>query len=287
MCLESPSGTVNYISSSKEMAPLSKSCCDVMDIGAGARLRRPKKHERSFSVDGKMMSGDENTMCLRLRIVDQCCDGHSRDIKFPFDVHQDTPVSVMREMQATAVELQISEHEVLSVSLMIMEKVWALQSAVIAERSTAPSTTTQLQRHVQCHEVVERPRRSNRRILNCRESNDSMLSCSNTSNSSRSSASSSKRSQDHYLTSSSSKKLGSKAMSESGAFRYTQYDIDLAFSELNVRDLVASAKLTGLKQIHKQELQEMQQRHTQQYLDLKSRRLQRNSMQCAQPLWCA
>ena len=266
------------------MAQLSKSC-DVIDIGAGARLRGPKKHERSFSVDGKMMGGDENTMCLRLRIVDQCCDGHSRNIKFPFDVHQDTPVSVMREMQATAVELQISEQEVLSVSLMIMEKIWALQSAVIAERSTAPSTA-QLQRHVQCHEVVERPRRSNRRLANCRDSNDSMLSCSNTSDSSGSSARSSKRSQDQYLTSS-SKKLGSKVMSESGAFRYTQCDIDLAFSELNVRDLVASAKLTGLKQIHKQELQEMQQRHTQQYLDLKSRRLQRNSIQCAQPLWCA
>ena len=256
-------------------------CCDVVDNGAaGARVRGPKKHERSFSVDGKIMGGDENTMCLRLRIVDQCCDGHSRHIKFPFDVHQDTPVSVMREMQATAVELQISEQEVLSVSLMIMEKVWALQSAVMAELSTAPSTTAQLQRH-----VVERPRRSNRRIANCRDSNnDSMLSCSNTSDSS----SSSKRSQEQYSTSS-SKRLGSKVMmSESGAFQYTQCDIDLAFSELNVRDLVASAKLTGLKQIHKQELQEMQQRHTQQYRDLQSRRLHRNSIQCAQrPLWCA
>jgi hypothetical protein len=261
------------------MAQLSESC-DAIEIGAGGRVRGPKKHERSFSVDGKIMGGDENTMCLRLRIVDHCCDGHSRNIKFPFDAHQDTPVSVMREMQATAVELQISEQEVLSVSLMIMEKVWALQSAVIAERSTAPSTA-QLQRHVQCHEVVERPRRSNRRIANCRDSNDSMLkSCSNTSDSSGSSASSSKRSQDQYSTTS-SKRLGRKGMSESGAFRYTQCDIDLAFSELNARDLVASAKLTGLKQIHTQELQEMQNRHTQQFLDLQSRRLQRNSIWCA------
>ena len=123
-----------------------------------------KKHERSFSIDCRMMGEDENIMCLRLRIVDHCCDGHSRNVKFPFDVHQDTPVSVMREMQATAVELQISEQEVLSVSLMIMEKVWALQSAVMAERSTAPSTA-QLQRHVQCHEAAERPRRSHRRIV--------------------------------------------------------------------------------------------------------------------------
>ena len=128
-------------------------------------LRGLKKHERSFSIQCRMMGEDENTMCLRLRIVDHCCDGHTRNVMFPFDVHQDTPVSVMREMQATAVELQISEQEVLSVSLMIMEKVWALQSAVMAERSAAPSSTAQLQRHVQCHEAVERPRRSDTRII--------------------------------------------------------------------------------------------------------------------------
>ncbi|XP_057831818.1 probable serine/threonine-protein kinase WNK2 [Cryptomeria japonica] len=97
---------------------LSEDCIEDEDISSilnedGARINR------DFTVKGQRK--DENTVFLRLRIVDM--EGHVRNIHFPFDIDADTAMSVANEM---VTELDLSDQDVTNIAAMIDAEILAL-----------------------------------------------------------------------------------------------------------------------------------------------------------------
>lgn len=76
-------------------------------------------HNMDFTVKGKKREDD--TIFLRLRIADT--EGRIRNIYFPFDVEEDTAMSVASEMVA---ELDLADQDVTKIAEMIDEEIMAL-----------------------------------------------------------------------------------------------------------------------------------------------------------------
>lgn len=79
--------------------------------------RNKKKRHTDMTITGKINSEDD-TIFLKVQIADK--DGQMRNIYFPFDIHNDTPIDVANEMVK---ELEITDHDPAEIAEVISHEI--------------------------------------------------------------------------------------------------------------------------------------------------------------------
>jgi len=210
-----------------------------------------EKNHRCFFLHGNM-ENNGIILHLKLYIIDNL-DGCSRYIKFPFDLHGDTPIDVIDNMQINIPKLKFSNEEFATITKMITIKIFkVLQYGDIeAYKFAQDNYLKKLQQdshNVSPKEQIQHEKNSTKAkhvLINC---GTSLIS---------------KHSHQRFL-----KKEHKEFMESIGAITNTKCDVDPFFSNSKVGEnsTVTPNDLAILKYKQKEELKKMQQRHAEEYL---------------------